>query len=263
MSRASTLGSVLPAAICILLSVVYLLEWRSSRSVIVAASQRSAHAMLSLERTLTVKEDRTRAAIAGVRTSIDSLANELRRRQALVSTLESEQQDEWQDVSEEEAEERAPQEDLTDLPVVPDRVNAESLVREMKLGEFFGDPRFNPDGHELDKLEQQRAINIVDRAQARIRTLNSDVQLTILERMRELAEEGLYIDYAPGERRETVPGVITSAESDGRGGIRMYYLYPEEHPDVYEMKREIKEVSETAVRKLMDLALRAGASERR
>jgi hypothetical protein len=231
---------------------LYLLDRQARRATAEALSGRIAESIGAIEKSIGLEAARSRALLGGLRSQLDGLSSELRRGGSPTSVQDAQ-------APETPGPGRDDEPPLADvsleaLPPLPENVDPEVLVRSLKLHEFFGDPKFNPGGRELDRLEQQRAINVVDRARAMAGIIDSDIKLSLLEAMQRMAQTGDYVDYAKGERRQPVKGVITTAEPLPGGGIRMFYCFPEEHPALYDLKRRSRQISETAVRQLLALA---------
>ena len=139
---------------------------------------------------------------------------------------------------------------------LPQGVNPIHFVQTLDLREFFDNPEFNTGQADLEPVDKQRAVNVLDRAQARLIELRSDIHLLEVEESRKLHAEGLYVDYGRGERRHVEKGVHTMGEPLPGGGMRIYHFRPEEYPRIHELKRELTTVSEDTVWRLMALATR-------
>jgi hypothetical protein len=141
-----------------------------------------------------------------------------------------------------------------DLPELPPNTNAHAIFDSLNVREFFSDPAFNPSGKELSRGELLKADHLIARARARVMTLRSDIQLLVGEEMDVMREEGLFVDYERGQRMISEPGAYTSAERLDGGVRRLYSFLPDQYPKLHEMRRELKEIPEGTVRRLMALA---------
>ena len=137
---------------------------------------------------------------------------------------------------------------------LPQGVNPIHFVQTLDLREFFDNPEFNTGQADLEPVDKQRAVNVLDRAQARLIELRSDIHLLEVEESRKMLEEGLYVDYESGQKRLVEKGVHTMGEPLPGGVMRIYSFRPDEYPRLYEMKKEMTTVSEDAVRRLVALA---------
>ena len=70
---------------------------------------------------------------------------------------------------------------------------------------------------------------------------------------RKLKERGDYVDYARGEVYHSELGVITFGEDLQERGMRIFYLFPEEFPEIYAMKDEVKRLPEIGIRRVLQL----------
>ena len=93
----------------------------------------------------------------------------------------------------------------------------------------------------------------VTAARSQMKIFNSQGHLAISKAMKKLRESAQYADYAPGQTPEGVPGIVSAAEPSDAGGMRMYYFYPEDFPEIYEAKQKAQEVAELAIRRLLSM----------
>jgi len=71
-----------------------------------------------------------------------------------------------------------------------------------------------------------------------------------------MREAGEYVEFAPGEvPKGDGPEVLTAGERTEDGGVRMYYFYPETHPEVLGKRQEMRDAAPLAVRRLLAMIL--------
>jgi hypothetical protein len=253
--RLQVAGWLFPTLLCFGLSVIYLLEWRTTR-----AEQREAASLFSgtvknLNNKLGFESTQTRSHLKSIDERIEALSAEIGKLSlrdpaaaepaATIAVVPAA-------VPVESEEPCVPEE----LPALPDGVLPVDLMRSLNLSEFFADPAFNPGGAKPGQVDWQKAVNMVDRARARITTLRSDILLLAVEGMEKMREEGLYVDYEKGQKRHSEKGLYTSGEPLPGGGMRIYSFPGERYPQLYEMQQEIESVSDQTIRRLMALALK-------
>lgn len=107
----------------------------------------------------------------------------------------------------------------------------------MDLKAVVQDPRYNPTGTETTRVEKLR--------------MDAEVHVVVADGMEQLRARGEYIDYAADETFQTAPGVVSSAEQLENNGTRMYYLQPQDFPELYAKKKERSAVAERAVRRVL------------
>ena len=98
-------------------------------------------------------------------------------------------------------------------------------------------------------MDFYNATNILAETRAKVEVLRSRISLGCARAAQKLLERGDYLDYTPGERYHTEPGVITFGHDLGEQGMRMFYLYPEEFPEIYTMKEEEALAEEIGIRR--------------
>ena len=147
-------------------------------------------------------------------------------------------------------------EDDDDWPLLPSDLanNIEMVVKNLDLKSFFDDPRYNPNRVELTQAQKVKAYSITTAARARFKIIDVEIQAGCAEVMEYMRKDGEFIKYGQGERPQPAePGLITVGEVTEDKGMRLYYFYPEEFPEIYEMREEKKKVSERALRELLSL----------
>ena len=102
----------------------------------------------------------------------------------------------------------------------------------------------------MEKLEVGCELAI---AQSRIEILDKEIQKICVTHVDRMREEGAYVEYGPGEPPDPAQ-VITFGETTERGGMRIYYFYPDEFKEIYEKQEEQKKTGELLVRPLLQLA---------
>lgn len=109
----------------------------------------------------------------------------------------------------------------------------------------------NPRGTTPDHLQKMRILRELVQANAEIEFVTSDLHVEVAEARTKLAEAREFFDYVPGEKYLVEEGVVTFAEKTETGDTRMYYLYPEEFPEVYELKKRRKEIAGESLQRVM------------
>lgn len=139
------------------------------------------------------------------------------------------------------------------LPPLPVGVNPEQFVKTdgLDLKAVVEDPRYNPAGKEPTRVEKLRMVAEIKRASALMEVLDAEVRVAIADGMEQLRSRGEYIDYAPGEKYQHAPGVLTAAEQIENNGTRMFYLQPQDFPELYAKKKERNVVAERGVRRVL------------
>jgi hypothetical protein len=246
-----------PTLLCLCLSVVFFLEWRSSRSDQQQAAALFAETVKAVNNRFAFESTQTRSLLKGLGERMDGLSNRLDNLAArpndaaMMAELPSEAEGSSLPPAPTDGAQALVEEDLPELP--PD-LNVHATFDSLNLGEFFSNPLFNPNGKELSRAELLKADNLIARARARVMTLRSDIQLLVGEEMDVMREEGLFVDYERGQRMISEPGAYTSAERLDGGVRRLYSFLPDQYPKLHEMRRELKEIPEGTVRRLMALA---------
>jgi hypothetical protein len=137
-----------------------------------------------------------------------------------------------------------------DLPSLPEGLNPVSVVRHMDYGRILADPRFNPSGRKLSRLESVKVRAELTRAKAMTDVLESEAKVEIVGGMDKLRESGNFIEYQKGESYQLLKDAITSAEEVEPGRIRMFYFLPEDFPELHAKKQEKRQVADVALRKV-------------
>jgi len=245
-------GWILAAIMVVALSYVCLLQWRSLR-------EREHGVGVALSRGLAQIEQRIEVSNARWQSLIDSVVKEGRMARDVPGMAQSRNardgapvKDVEQRASVDDSTDRIGAEDLSALPTVPKGVVPERLVRR-DLMAILADPVVNPSGKKLDTLESARVRAELVRAKSLLDILDSEIRLDYNLGMEELRTESEFIEYAPGQKYQTFEGVLTAGEVIPNGGMRMFYLYPERFPQVYEKKRKQSEIAEASTRKLLAL----------
>ena len=253
-------GWLFPTILCFGLSVIYFFEWRTSRAEQRGAASTFSGTVNNLNNKLAFESTQTRALLKSIDERLESLATRIET----LSLQEADPAEKEEAVPptapvaaspDGQSEQPSPPEDL---PPLPEGVMPVDLLGSLNLSEFFADPAFNPAGTQPNRVEWQRAVNMVDRAKARVTTLRSDIHLLSIEEMEKMREEGLYVDYEKGQKRHSEKGLYTTGEQLPGGATRIYAFPQERYPQLYEMRREIETLSEQTVRRLMALAQENG-----
>ena len=177
--------------LCFGFSAVYFFEWRTSRDERRAATSAFSATIGDLNNRLLFESTQTRSLLKSIKDGIDALSALSLQVQTpepaqsdLAATSEAGLDTTFDGESDETS---APEE----LPALPEGVMPVDLMGSLNLSKFFADPVFNPRGATPDRVDWQKAVNMVDRARARIMTLRSDIHLLTIEEMEKMRGEGL------------------------------------------------------------------------
>jgi hypothetical protein len=264
--KSSRIGTLFLAVLVFALSLAFLFEWRASRALAAKLSSDLKSALGKLVQEHEVIGSR----IAGIGNSLQKTHESLGVQSALLSRLERSEKD-GTDASGTSADSitissgpslssQGPTfeaKDLDGLPPLPDGIYPESFLGEDGFANLMTKYQ-NDSGRGLVGVDLLRAMNLFAEAKARVDVLKSRISLECAQSAQKLLERGDYIDYAPGEKYHTEPGVITYGHDLGERGMRMFYLYPEEFPEIYAMKKEKALVAEIGIRRLLE-TLNGGA----
>ena len=139
----------------------------------------------------------------------------------------------------------------SELPALPQGVIPEHVVSK-EFMEVLSDPLLNPTQKKLTMVEASKVRLELARAQGLTNILDSEIKLEYNLGMEKLRAEGSFIEYQNGEKYQTFDGVLTAAQPIP-GGIRMFYFYPEQYPQIYEKKSQRKEISTIATRRIVGI----------
>jgi hypothetical protein len=256
--RLQVAGWLFPTVLCFGLSVIYLLEWRTSRAEERQAASLFSGTVKNMNNKLVFESTQTRALLKSIDERIEALSARIGNLSSRAPDPEPGEPAAIAVAPAAVSQDGEPEEPFVteELPALPDGVLPVDLIGSLNVSEFFADQAFNPGGATLDRVDLQRAVNMVERAKARIMTLRSDIHLLVIEGIEKMREEGLYVDYEKGQKRLSEKGLYTSGEVLPGGAMRIYSFPEERYPHLYEMRREIENVSEQAIRRLMALSLK-------
>jgi hypothetical protein len=238
------------------LSLLYLKEWRISRKERSALAAEVSALVAAAEKRAALADGRIDANLRALREGHERLAARLQAGGNAPGTQESER---GASSGSEDLDGATPvndgasEEEIARLPPLPPGTNAACVIREQSLVDIFHNPTFNPSGKRLSRLEAARARVELARARARQEVLDAEVSLRFAEGMDQLTVEGAYVDYGPGERFETVKGVLTGGQELPDGGTRMFHYYPEEFPEIYDKRQETRRVAELSLRRVLSM----------
>jgi hypothetical protein len=144
----------------------------------------------------------------------------------------------------------APSLDLGSLPELPEGLNPEVLLH-MDLSSLVADEKLELFSRELDQVSLTRAHLDLLRARERVNVLEGEILLELTEARERLRSEGRFVEYAVGEPYETLEGALTAGEETSSGGVRMFYLAPEEFAGIHQKRAEKAAIAERAMRELL------------
>ncbi len=137
-----------------------------------------------------------------------------------------------------------------DGPALPAGVSAQSIV-DTELPDLLKDQRFNPRQKRLTPIEATRASEEILQARAKKMLLSSEIRLAVVEGMELLRERGDFTVYEKGQRVEGIQGVLSAAEILQGGQSRLFYLFPDDFPELYEKRTERREVAKKAAKNVL------------
>jgi len=114
---------------------------------------------------------------------------------------------------------------------------------------ILSDPKCNPEGRELTQEELRELMTALrDYTFFEHRAAMLIQRKIIRPEMEKLREEGAYVEYGVGETPPAVEGVsISVGEPAGDWkSFRLFYFYPEDYPDLYELEEARKARAELA-----------------
>ena len=231
------------------LPLLYIVEEGSRRKETQLLTSQLLRSVRSSEEKAEGESTELKALLRSLRRDLDSLSQRVSKPQVLAKAESNPEAE-----PSEAAEPAAPSEKENEkLPPLPVDVNAELAIKGMNVEEFFSNPNFNPEKVTPSRVETMAAIHELNAARANMEILNSQIQLSVAKALETLKEGGHFLEYQPGQAPEAVEGVLSAGESLEGGGMRMYYFYPEDFPEIYETKEKVKEVAETAFRRLLSM----------
>lgn len=147
----------------------------------------------------------------------------------------------------------APEDDAesSDAVRMPAGLDPESLVRS-DLSTLLKDPRLNPEGRRLGRLEAAWLNQDLVRARNVVEEIEAEVEIILAEAVEDLTERGEFLEYAETDPPPPSPaGIVTVGEQTRDGTIRFFALGPEEFPDIYERRETRGVVSANAIHSLL------------
>lgn len=236
------------------LAVIYLLEWRDARTIHKECSEGYGNALSRVENQFNLMNSRIGGLFEAMSASqarfFDEVAVRLEAASATAAVAVTGAPVAAAGESENDSTLAVNTDAVEDLPQIPHGVDPERLLRDKELGDLVLELR-QDEARCLGPVETQRAYLALTEARAQMDVLDRKVQLAIIEGMEVLRGRGDYVEYAQGEKYESAPGVISFGEDLGALGMRIFYLFPEEFPDIYALRARKSRVSEDALRSLM------------
>ena len=258
--RHSSVPLYLIAAFFCALSVFFVLQWRTARAT-AEATRALAHTFGRQLRGLGQKQTLLSTRLGALAGSIASEPAEAAVRAAgappsrsdeNVGTAEGDEPlvaDVPEDVADHCALRLSPEEPETAEPL-PEGLRPASYLADETLAELVTQYRKDPE-RRLSAAETARALEILAATRARVEVLRSRALRAKVEAADVLRERGEFVDYAPGETYHREPGVITHGEDLGDAGMRIFYLFPEEFPDIYDLEAERRRAPARGIREVL------------
>ena len=259
--KSSRTGILVLAAMVFALSLAFLFEWRASRSFAARLSSDLSSAVGKLGQEQGVMASR----LGGIGSSLTETRETVVAQNAFLFRLEGllkEPTDEPGTGPGADTIRTGPlpveqgpsfdAKDLAGLPPLPEGLNPESCLGDEHLADLVTRYRRDPE-RRLVGLDLYNAMNILSETRARVEVLKSRISLEKAQAAQKLLERGDYVDYTPGERYYTEPGLITFGHDLGERGMRMFYLYREEFPEIYTMKEERARAAEIGIRRFLQV----------
>lgn len=148
---------------------------------------------------------------------------------------------------------READDDSESLPPLPEGMEPLVTIQTLDIEKFVEDALQKSPGKTLSQPDKMRLLHEFTCARARIEIIDSSVRMTLTEGMEKLRSEGSYVEYASGEKCQSVKGVLTVGEQMENKGQRLFYFYPEEFPEVYEKRKEKTNVATLAMRRILSV----------
>jgi len=255
----SSISKVFPAVLIASLSVFCAFQWSASRSLSEKQAAQLTSVFHSYEGKVESEGKQLRAALRSMRESVTEISRQLANlsnaRPPRAEGVEPEvaEPEEAKEVAEAEA---APA--GQNLPPLPEGVNAQVAIRDLDVQAFFDNPDYNPEGVTPTRVQLVTAQKEVTEARAQIEVLKSEMQLGVTKAVESLKTTGDYVDYREGDVPQAVPGVLSAAEQTEDNGYRMFYIHPDQFPDIYKAQQKSKEVAEVAFRRLLSMVKEEG-----
>lgn len=259
------IGWIILALVAGLASILYLQTTRSIRLERETASRQFLEATNNFTRKAEMQNAHIASALAAFQkeqVEIRRLLSELVANRAVFPDAATEEVLD-EEVALVEEEEAASIETLEkELVAVPEGVRPLSFLRDRKgLESLLEDPRFNPTGRKFLRAESFALNAELVRARAQIEILDAEISAATTAGMETLRERGAYLEYAEGEKYDTVPGVLTAGEEMPHGATRMFYLYPDEFGEIYEKRKRRKDISSRATRRIATMMQELGNTD--
>jgi len=254
MARARQILRILPTLMLTGLSVAFILEWRSARQVNLRVESDLRGTIDALRKSLEVQGTRWSSILERVRKGhemLQAVAERIDQMNLGPSSapvvVEAEPADESiSSIAENANVDEAP---LT----LPEGLSVERFIEDWNLDDFLKNPRWNPNGKELTRVQKSKAVEAATFARCILEILNSRIRAEVAEGMEKMFQVGNFVEYGPNERPIAIPGVFTAGEEVEGQGMRLYYFHPEEFPGIYEKRKEKRKIAETAARRLLSM----------
>ena len=133
---------------------------------------------------------------------------------------------------------------------LPEGLRPASYLADERLVDLVTEYRKDPE-RRLGAAETARALEILAATRARVEVLRSRALRAKVEAADALRERGEFVDYAPGESYHREPGVITHGEDLGDAGMRIFYRFPEQFPEIYDFETERRRAPARGVREVL------------
>jgi len=240
--------SLIVGSVSVIFAGIYFLEWRASRGQAKELAATAADAAADSVRNLSQLVLKNQAMLQRLQVEIDEL-QALAAREPGPPASEPTVPPEAVDGDPEES-----QDPDQLLPPLPEEARPVPMALTADLDLLLRDPLINPNGRELNQVDRMLAEKALATARATSDVMESQIRVSLTAGMEKMRERGAFIEYAKGEIVEKhEPDIITAGENGANDSLRLYYFYPDEFPEIYERKREIKDACSQAIRQVMAL----------
>lgn len=252
MSRnSSSLSYVLPTVAAVGAVVLCLVEWHSSRTQSERLTAQLLRSVRDSEKRSGEDSEKMQSFLRSVRRDLDKLTQQVSQASQAAKVAASKEEGAPATAKAEPADAAASEKE--DLPPLPEGIDAVAVISNLNPAEFFDNPEYNPEKKVPSRPEIMAAINEVNAAKANMDMVNGEVQLAVVKALEDLKAGGHFTEYQKGQAPEAVEGVLSAAETTEDGGMRMFYFYPQDYPEIYQTKDKAKDIAESSFRRLLSM----------